>query len=172
MFGSFEMTPCSGGRTGFCLRQTTPQAPIPWRTTNRRPLTILGDLGWTNYRVSCDVLLEKPGAVDVMARLTGMSPRDNPSAYVLRVADTGAWSLIKSTSDDKESVLISGTAFALGTNAWHSVSISCRGSNITAKIDNKTLGTVSDDSYSAGMVGLGTNDYLLAQFGRFRIDPL
>lgn len=172
MYGSFEIAPCSGDRTGNCLRQTTPQAPIPWKQIGHRPFTIIGNLGWTDYRVSCDVLMEKPGGVDLLARLSGMSDKDTPNAYILRVTDAGAWSLIKSTVKDKESVLTSGTIEPLGTNTWHHFGIVCEGTNLTIEIDGKAVGTVSDGSYKAGMVGLGTDDYLLAQFGRFRVEPL
>ena len=172
MYGSFEIAPCSGGRTGNCFRQTTPQAPIAWKDTVHRPFTIVGDLKWTDYRVSCDVLLEKPGAVDLLARLSGMSGKDTPNAYVLRVTDAGAWSLIKSTVKDQESVLTAGTVEPLGTNTWHHLGIVCEGANLTIEIDGKAVGAVSDGSYKAGMVGLGTKDYLLAQFGKFRVEPL
>ncbi len=172
IYGSFEIAPCAGGRPGFCLRQTTPQPPYPWNTTGYRPFTMMGNLDWGNYRVSCDVLLEKPGAVDLLARLSGMSAKDTPNAYVLRVTDTGVWSLIKSTVKDEEIVLNSGVVKPFGINTWHHIGLVCTGSSITAEIEGETVATVADESHAKGMVGLGTNNYLQAEFGRFRVDQV
>ena len=172
MVGTFETAPCYGGRTGSCLRQTTPQQPIAWKVTARRTLTILGDLKWTDYRFSSDVLLEKPGAVDILARLNGMSGRDVPNAYVLRLSDTGAWSLLRSATNNKETVLASGTVTAPGVGKWIPVALVCHGDSITAEIDGKAVATATDATCKAGMIGLGTVDYLTAQFGHVRIDPL
>jgi len=173
LYGSFEIAPCTGGRTGNCLRQTTPAAPIPWHNKGgESPITILGDLGWTNYRVSCDVLLEKPGEIDILDRVREMSWKDCPNAYDLRVSDTGAWSILKSSAQDKKAVLTSGTIAALGVNTWHHIGLVCQGPNLTAEIDGKAVETISDPDYKQGMVALGVEKYIPAQFAKFRIDPL
>jgi len=170
IYGSFETAPCSGGRSGFCLRQTTLLAPIPWKKTGNLPFTIIGNLKWTDYRVSSDVLLEKPGAIALLARLTGLSYQDTPNAYILRAADTGSWAILKSTSKNKESVLASGTTKPLGTNVWHRLGLTCRGSSLTAEIDGNVVGSASDAGFKAGMAGLGSYQYLPAQFSNFRVD--
>ena len=94
-----ETAPCDGGRTGICLSQLVPREPIAWKRTDNRPFTILGNLDWTDYTVSTDVLFEQPGSADLIGRLTGMSGADIPNSYVLRVADTGAWSLRRTSTD-------------------------------------------------------------------------
>ena len=115
MYGAFETAPCDGDRTGICLSQLVPRAPIAWKGSDNRPFTILGNLDWTDYTVSTDVLFEQPGSADLIGRLTGMSGSDIPNSYVLRVADTGAWSLRRtSTAQDKRTrqsdlVLAAGT---------------------------------------------------------------
>jgi len=172
MYGSFEIAPCLGGRAGFCLSQTTPQAPLGWKWTENRPFTMLGDLGWKDYRVACDVLMENPGAVDLLARLSWISSPDGTNAYVLRVTDTGKWSLIRSSGNKKEVILLSGAVAPLGTNTWTRLGLVCQGSSITAEIGGHAVGTISDDTYKAGMVGLGTDDYLQAQFGKFQVEPV
>ena len=98
MYGAFETAPCDGGRTGVCLSQLVPREPIAWKRTDNRPFTILGNLDWTDYTVSTDVLFEQPGSADLIGRLTGMSGADIPNSYVLRVADTGAWSLRRTST--------------------------------------------------------------------------
>lgn len=170
--GSFEIVPSGGGRSGFALRQCTPQPPIGWKTVKRGPFTILGNLGWTDYRVSCDVLLEKPGAADLMARVNGMSGADVPHAYLLRLADTGAWSLVRSTTQNQEIVLASGTVAAPGLGTWSRLGLVCRGTEITAEINGQVVGAVSEPSDKAGMIGLGTRDYSAAEFGQLRVEAV
>ena len=184
MYGAFETTPCDGGRTGVCLSQLVPKEPIYWKRTDNRPLTILGNLDWTDYTVSTDVLFEQHGSVDLIGRLTGMSGSDIPNSYVLRVADTGAWSLRRtSTHQDKrtrqsDTVLAAGMIDPLGVKQWHRVSLAFNGSSIVPQIDGKPvtiygkpMNGVTDATYAKGMVGLGALNYGLVQFDNFQIAP-
>ena len=172
MYGGFETSRCAGGRKGICLSQVTPAEPISWKKTANRPFTIVGDLDWSDYRVSIDILLEQPGAVDLIGRLTGMSGADTPNSYVLRVSDSGAWSVLKTNMKVEEAVLASGKVSPLGVGVWHGLSLEFQGGALAARIDGVTLQTVSDASYSKGMAGLGTVGYGLAQFDNFRVDRL
>jgi hypothetical protein len=157
---------------GVCLSQLVPQEPTAWKKTAGRPFTILGNLDWSDYSVSTDVLLEAPGSVDLIGRLTGMSGPDVPNSYVLRVSDTGAWSVIRTATKQADVTLASGTAAALGTKQWHRLTLSFSGSAITPMIDDKPLPAVTDATYANGMVGLGTLNYALAQFDNLRITPI
>ncbi|HMG23021.1 MAG TPA: hypothetical protein VK607_16915, partial [Kofleriaceae bacterium] len=56
MQGVFEVVTCGGGRAGRCVRQMSPRAPITWDSLSD-PYALLGDVGWSNYSVSSDVLL-------------------------------------------------------------------------------------------------------------------
>ena len=172
LYGSFELAACEGNRTGSCLEQTTPREPISWKPTGHRPFTIMGNLKWTDYRVSCDVLMKAPGAVDLMARLGWISTSDTPNAYLLRVWNSGVWSLIKSAGNGGESTLLSGSGAPLETGTWHRLGLLCLGSTVAAEIDGTTVGTTSDAAFRMGMIGLGTKDYLRAQFGALRIEPV
>lgn len=172
MYGGFETAPCAGGRKGMCLEQVVPAEPITWKNTKNRPLTILGNLDWTNYRVSSDVLLRQSGSVDLIGRLTDMGGSDTPNAYVLRVSDAGAWSLLKTTTKDEEITLAAGSVKALGVNRWHRIALSFQDGAITAQIDRVTVNKVSDPSYKRGMVGLGTDGYIRVQFDNFKVEPL
>jgi len=172
MYGAFETSRCAGAREGICLRQVVPSEPISWKKTGNRPFTIIGDLDWSDYRVSSDVLLEQPGAVDLIGRLTGMSDADTPDSYVLRVSDSGSWSVLKTGAKQEEAVLASGKVSPLGVGVWHGVSLEFRGGSLVAEIDGVTVQTVSDSSYPKGMAGLGVVGYSLAQFDNFKVDPL
>ncbi|MGP8260519.1 MAG: hypothetical protein ACLQM6_11285 [Acidobacteriaceae bacterium] len=184
MYGAFETAPCDGDRTGICLSQLVPSAPIAWKGSDNRPFTILGNLDWTDYTVSTDVLFEQPGSADLIGRLTGMSGSDIPNSYVLRVADTGAWSLRRtSTAQDKRTrqsdlVLAAGTVSPLGVKQWHHLSLAFSGSQIVPRIDGKPvtiygkpMNAVTDATYAKGMVGLGALNYSLVQFDNFQIAP-
>jgi O-glycosyl hydrolase len=184
MYGAFETAPCDGDRKGICLSQLVPQEPTAWKKTAGRPFTLLGNLDWTDYTISTDVLFEQPGSVDIIGRLTGMSGSDIPNSYVLRLADTGAWSLRRtSTEQDKRTrqsdlVLAAGTVDPLGVKQWHRLSLAFNGNNIVPRIDGKPvtiygkpMNGVSDPTYAKGMVGLGTLNYGLIQFDNFQITP-
>jgi len=172
MYGGFETSPCGAGRTGMCLRQVVPAEPTTWKKQGNRPFTIIGDLDWSDYRVSADILLEEPGAADLIGRLTGMGGPDTTNSYVLRVSDTGSWSILKTNTKQDDAVLASGTVTPLGVGRWHAVSLEFQGNSLTAKLDGVTLQTISDATYSKGMAGLGVAGYKPAQFDNFKVDPL
>ena len=52
---------------------------------------------------------------------------------VLRVSDTGAWSVTRNSATDAESVttLLSGTTTPPGSTSWHTVSLGLQGSTIS-----------------------------------------
>ncbi len=170
MNGSFEIAPAGGGRHGRVLRQMAPTAPINWDNTSD-PYTLLGDLAWTDYTVTSDVLLEQSGYVELLGRVgtqAGFSPA-NINAYYLRVTDGGAWSILKNTSGGTLSTLASGTVSALGTHTWHTLALSFQGSTISATIDGTTVSTVTDSRYSSGQVGVGVSGWQNAQFDNFSV---
>jgi hypothetical protein len=176
MYGAFETTPCAGGRAGICLGQFVPAEPIAWKKTSGRPFTMLGNLDWTDYTVSTDILFQQPGSIDLIGRLTGMSGSDVPNSYILRVADTGAWSLLRTSAKQADAkqpevTLASGSVASFGLNHWHRLSLSFSGSQITPSIDGQALPPISDATYPRGMVGLGVLNYALAQFDNFQILP-
>jgi len=180
MVGGFETSECKGGRAGICLRQVVAEEPTSWKITHRNPFTMMGNLDWSDYRVSSDVLLEQTGYVDLFGRLTGMSGADVPNSYVLRVADTGDWALLKTVNNDgnneknlpDEIVLSQGKVSALGVNSWHTLALTFQGNNISAEIDHVAVSTIADVSYAKGMVGIGTVAFALAEFDNFKVVPV
>jgi O-glycosyl hydrolase len=169
MQGAFEVATCTG-RGGHCVRQVSPRAPITWDTLSD-PYALLGDLGWSNYRVATDVLLEAAGYAEVIGRATwqhafGPAGLD---AYYLRVSSTGAWSVFRNDTNNTMTAVRSGTATALGTNTWHTIALTFSGSTITAQLDSATLATVTDTAWSAGQAGIGTSQAETAQFDNLSI---
>ena len=173
MQGAFEVTGCGAGRSGRCVRQMTPRAPITWDNLSD-PYALLGDLGWFNYKVSTDVLLEQAGYVEIIGRATwqhsfGPAGLD---AYYLRVSNTGAWTLFRNDTNNVMTALRTGTVAALGTNSWHNLALTFSGSTITAQIDGATVTTATDTAWGVGQVGFGTSQAETAQFDNLSITPV
>lgn len=170
MYGAFETTKCGGGHRGICLTQLVPEEPTAWKRTSNRPFTMLGNLDWADYRVSTDVLFEQPGSADLIGRLSGMGNLDVPNSYVLRVSDTGAWSLLQTATKGTDVVLASGTMPSLGLSRWHRLALGFKGDEITAWVDGKPLKVVSSAAYKKGMVGLGAVAYARVEFDNFKVE--
>jgi hypothetical protein len=174
MNGAFEAQPCGGGVSGECLRQMSTTTPIRWTNeSGDQPYTIMGDLDWSNYTVSSNVLLEQSGtAAEVLGRVGQQAQNNNGlNAYHLRLSDTGAWQLLKSDTSWTWTTLASGTVTAPGTGTWHKLSLGFQGSTITAAIDGTTVATVTDSSYSGGMAGLGTAGYYPVEYSNYSVTP-
>jgi hypothetical protein len=170
MQGSFEVSACGAGRAGRCIRQMAPRAAITWNPLSD-PFALLGDLGWSNYRVSVDVLLEQPGSVELIGRANfqrGFFPAGQ-NGYYLRVSDGGSWSLQRNNTDNARTVLRSGTAAALGTNRWNTLALTFSGGNITAAINGTTVATATDTAYFTGQIGIGTSQGETAQFDNLSV---
>ena len=171
--GAFESVACGGGRTGQCQRQMSEQAPIYWTAQLAEPFALLGDVGWSNYTVSSDVMLEKSGYVQLIGRASNF-PHTYPgnlNAYYFRVTDAGRWSILTNSTSGTVRTLASGTTAALGTGRWHTLALKFSGTAITATLDGATLSTLSDLTYGAGQVGYGTGQGVTAQFDNLSITP-
>jgi hypothetical protein len=170
MQGAFETAACGGGRSGTCLRQSSPQAPITWKTL-ADPSTYGGNLNWNNYTLAADVLLERSGWAELQGRVGSqtLDPIANRNAYYLRVSDTGSWSILRNNTSGQLTTLRSGSVAALGTNRWHSLALAFSGSTITATVDGSVVGTVTDGSFVAGQVGFGTSQGQTAQFDNLSV---
>ncbi|WP_084598599.1 cellulose binding domain-containing protein [Actinoplanes subtropicus] len=170
MQGAFETTACGGGRSGMCLRQASPQAPITWKTLSE-PNTYGGNLAWNNYTLSADVMLENAGYAQLEGRVgtTNLDPINRFNGYFLRAQDTGAWSILRNNTSGQLTTLRSGTTATLGTGRWHNLKLTFNGSSITAVIDGTTVGSVSDSTFGSGQVGFGTSQGETAQFDNLQV---
>jgi glycosyl hydrolase family 59/ricin-type beta-trefoil lectin protein/glycosyl hydrolase family 59 (putative galactocerebrosidase) len=170
MQGAFETVSCGGGRSGMCVRQETTQVPIVWKTA-ADPYAVLGNVNWNNYTVSSDVLLEQAGYAELLGRAGSQNTTDTngQNAYYLRVSDTGAWSILRNNTSAQMTTLRSGSTTALGTGRWHTLALGFSGSTITAVIDGTTVGSVTDGTFGAGQVGIGTGRSETAQFDNLQV---
>ena len=66
-------------------------------------------------------------------------------------------SQVKSNNTSQQNTTLrSGTTTALGTNSWHKLSLGFSGGTITAAVDGTVFATVTDGTFPAGQVGIGT----------------
>jgi O-glycosyl hydrolase len=169
MDGAFETVNCGGGRGGRCERQMADQLAVVWRKGVRDPSALLGDLGWTDYTVKVDTMLEHAGYVEVQGRVgTQTKTPANVNAYFFRISDTGAWSIIQSGTS-RVSTLASGTTKGLGVGKWHTLALSFKGGTITASLDGKVVKTLTDTSYKSGQVGIAASQTINAQFDNLSV---
>ncbi|SEC59840.1 O-Glycosyl hydrolase [Amycolatopsis tolypomycina] len=171
MEGAFETAACGGGRAGTCVRQAATQKTIPWKKFVD-PYALLGNVAWSNYTLNVDALLEKSGGYVELIGHAGAQDTGNQgamNAYYLRVSDTGAWSIRRNNTSQQITTLRSGTTSALGTGTWHKLSLGFSGSTITASVDGTVLGTVTDGTFPAGQVGIGTSVGETAQFDNLAV---
>jgi hypothetical protein len=173
--GAFQVAPCDR-EGGKCLRQVITQQPIKW-TKVPSPVTVVGDTNWSDYTVSTRTLLEKPGSVSLMGRITGelnanKSPHELlPTGYYLTDSDTGDWTLQVIKANQTMTTLASGSGVPLGTEQWHRLSLSFHGSELIASVDGDPLADISDPSFTRGQVGLMVGSYINAQFDDFSVTP-
>ncbi|WP_200812235.1 RICIN domain-containing protein [Streptomyces sp. 3213.3] len=137
------------------MQQVTPVKPIEWQDDSDA-FSLLGDPTWTDYMVKVDVNLQQAGTVELLGRAnTQNRPQSHQAAYLLRVSDTGAWSIVRSS--------------AAGTHAWHTLSLGFSGDRITATADGTNLGATDDSSFSAGQIGVGVVGYRTDQFDNLSV---
>jgi O-glycosyl hydrolase len=171
MQGSFEVRPCAAGRGGQCLQQVAPVKPIEWQDDSDA-YGLVGDPGWSDYTVSVDVDMQQAGTVTLLGRAnTQNRPQSHQAAYQLRINEAGSWSIARNSSTGVLSTLVSGTRPALGLNTWHTIKLGFSGNQITATLDGATLGTVTDTSFTAGLVGLGVVGYQTNLFDNLTVTP-
>ena len=177
MDGAFEVYQSQSGAN--VVRQMAPAKGVVWadRNVTGVPFTQIGSLTWQNYSVSLNVLMESTGTV-LYGRL-GNVPENGNSAggpmvngYAFKVNPDGTWALDEeSTSATADVVLASGSVAALGNTAWHNLTLSMAGPQITVSIDGVQVGIANDSTYTAGPAGFGTTTWAPAQFANLAITP-
>ncbi|MEU3512067.1 ricin-type beta-trefoil lectin domain protein [Streptomyces longwoodensis] len=169
MQGSYEVQSCAGGRSGRCLQQMAPVKPIEWQDDSDS-YSLIGDTSWSNYTVDADVYLRSAGTTELLGRAgTQQRPQSHMNAYYFRIRDTGQWWIEKMYTDGSNHTIASGTTTALGTGTWHKLSFTFQGSQISAAVDGRTIGTATDSQFSTGQAGLGIQGYRTDQFDNLSI---
>jgi len=173
--GTFEIAQATGGRKGTCLRQVVTAKPICWNS-DADPGTLIGDPAWKNYSISSDIMLEQPGYIDLIGRVTSMKNQNQITGYHFRLTDKGHWSLFfrNSNGQANEKELASGDMkAATGINSWHHLFLSFVGKKISASIDDKVVADqVTDRTFASGLAGYQVSRWQNAQMMNFEVLPL
>jgi galactosylceramidase len=154
--GVFEVADRPDGK-GKCL-----QTVVKFKNT-KTPLdgfTILGDAAWKDYEVSVDVRLDERGAAALLGRVAQVHATFTPMAYIFRLSKDGEWTLVAPTSAKKLGSpieeLASGHA-TLASGPWHNMKLVFQGTTIKTFLDGSQAASVTNSTFAAGMVGLGTH---------------
>lgn len=128
--------------------------------------TMFGDpRWWGDYEVSCDVLLEQDGSIELIGRIAAQA-RERIAGYHLQIGSDGRWRLysqdLKNVRDADEELAAGEVAFPAGQ--WHTVALRMRDREIAVVVDERTLGTIRDDRHLTGNVGLRVGGWQHAQF--------
>lgn len=160
--GTFEVAARPDGQ-GKCLAQTVTQQGICWRPYDF-PQTIVGDIGWRDYRVSIDFFLPDKGSAKLWGRAQGFDWGDRPyTGYGIEIDQSGDWTLRAG-----EKTLASGTSSG-ETHVWRRLSLSMKGDQLAVSLDSHLLARVKHSSIKNGLVALGTG-WNLAFFSNLSIE--
>lgn len=187
--GAFELAPCPE-RTGQCLHQAAPFAPISW-SPNWMPYTILGDDKWHDYAVNADLYLTAGQSASVMGRVNtvGTGYGFIPKGYLLTISAEGdvklsVWrgkpdkktlvgdaeqqAAIRAATDDSEGgeKVLATAKIDAAPGKWHHLTLQFEGTAITGRVDGKTVVNADDPLYATGMAGL-----LASEAGRTASTP-
>lgn len=168
--GSFEV---EKGMDGNCLMQKIMIPGIDW-ASGKSAFTIMGDMYWKNITISADISFTKCSDKDT-ALFASVIARNfqgsvwkcfftpHPVGYNLLLYKDGRWEL--STANTS---LASGTV-AIETGKRINLSLSCNYNQISASVNNKQVATVFDNTYSNGLVGIGSS-YSPVMFDNLKVD--
>jgi hypothetical protein len=163
--GVYEVVGRPGGG-GYCLRQVVPALGIEWRHhKNFDPFTVMGDERWQDYEVEVETMLGAPGYASVMGRVEKVIQTNLPPlGYWLKVDHLGTWTVYRHQDE------IAKGNTSITTDKWHSLGLRFRGNAITALVDKRVVGTVTDSTYKKGLAGLGCG-WQLSWFDNFSVRP-
>lgn len=173
-YGAFETSGTAVGRA--CLQQIITTKGIPW-AGDELPVTMVGNLGWKDYEVSCDVRFDFQKSATLYGRLVKARGKDKkPSGYALTVDASGAWKLLgamdnqgkgnkgnqdmedvqdtKRTEESPHTPLCEGKV-EITPGTWHKLGLRMIGDRITPLLDGKPLGSAFDRAFKNGFVGIG-----------------
>lgn len=168
--GAFEVVP--DARRGHALRQQITRRLAGNTWIEGEPRTLIGDMRWTNYRVSVDVLFEPytgraPYALLGAREMGGGRFTTDLAAYDFRLQADGLFLLrrygeerVRGHAEDlRRAALAAGTRpFERGGGVWTTLSLEVAQGDIVARVNGAVVARLHDATpQSAGRVSLGTS---------------
>jgi galactosylceramidase len=156
--GSYEV---GKGIKGSYLRQQISFPGIDW-SSGKSAFTIMGDMNWRNISVSTDVLFEECNDSDTTVFASVISRNyqgsvwkafftSHPVGYNLILYINGKWELTTASK-----IIASGRT-SIDKKEWINLSLECSGDKIRALIGGKEVAYTSDNTYSHGLIGIGSS---------------
>jgi hypothetical protein len=171
------------------LTQTTAGKPVEWEYLGRSPApyAIVGQNTWRDYTVSARVVLpasatpfsatpssagpfsggaDSPPGATLIARFQGFGGTtvSHFRGYELTIRSNGAWQLV--ASGPAAVTLASG---AVAPARVCTLSLTTRGSSISARINGVLVATVTSRMYRDGPAGLGSLGYYPVRYPSFTV---
>ncbi|KAJ3613851.1 hypothetical protein NHX12_020095, partial [Muraenolepis orangiensis] len=154
----------------FTLRQVVTQRPVTWASDADQTVSVIGDYGWENLTVSCDVFMEtvKTGGVFIAARVDrgGQSVRSARGVFYWVFSD-GTYKVTNDLAG--QTVLAEGLS---GTRAfgWHTLTLTVKGQYATGLLNGYPLWRNAVVlGPEKGWAAIGTKSFELAQFDNFAV---
>ncbi len=162
--GVFEIHERNDGK-GKCLKQVITQQGNEWEF-DIYPFvsSLLGNTGWENYEVHCDVnISEDTGSAALLGRITeNYRAKKYPEGYWFKILSNGLWGLYAGSH------LISSGTVAFEPYKWYHLSMKFVGDNIMVSVDDKEIARINDQRYTKGLAGIGS-DFNTAEFDNFEV---
>ncbi|XP_060773967.1 galactocerebrosidase [Neoarius graeffei] len=154
----------------FTLRQVVNQRPISWGYDADQSISVIGDHGWQDIVVSCDIYLEtEDSGVFVAARVdrSGESVQSAQGVFYWVFAN-GTYKVTNDIGGEK--VLVEGLS---GTRRgiWHTLTLTVKGNNAFGMLNSFLLwkdAVVVQPKH--GWAAIGTSSFEFAQFDNFLVD--
>ena len=177
--GAFEIVP--DPQRGHVLRQQIDGTHAGNAWIEGDPRTTIGDMRWTNYKVSVDVCFEEyPGRapyVLIGARdMGGNKFTTDVCAYDFKLRADGVW-LLRRYGDEKKrghyvdlNNVLGEHAFPMRPGTWFTLALMVAGPKITVWINGRKLTDWTDDRpQAAGRIDLGSSfDHV--RFSNLRVE--
>lgn len=145
--GTFEVA-ASGEAHGNLLKQVVTKSGIQWMP-EFEPYSLIGDRFMADYEISARTLLESDGFVSLFARIEKVYAISPAGYYIRLYTNPGRFELWK------KDVLISSGPLTFPTGIWHDVRLGVSGNTIYAVVDGEVIYRGADDTYPAGLAGIG-----------------
>ncbi|MBT1179844.1 hypothetical protein [Bifidobacterium vespertilionis] len=168
--GAFEVVP--DWERGRALRQQIDWVHAGNAWIEGDPRTAIGDMRWTNYRVSVDVCFEPyegraPYVLLGAREMAGNKFTTDICAYDVKLRADGVY-LLRRFGDEKRrghledlrkrAKAANARAFEPGANVWNTVSLEVAGDTVTFAVNGVDIATWRDEApQTAGRINLGTS---------------
>jgi len=160
----------SFGYVNGVLTQTTVGQPVEWGYVgpSAAPYAVVGQDSWSDYTVSARVIFPGSGTTGaaLIARFQGFEGTtiSRFRGYELKVSSSGAWQIV---ANGPTAVTLAAGNVAPGSG--YTLSLTTRGSTISAQINGATVATVTSTMYQNGLAGLGSLGYYPVRYSSFTV---